>query len=290
MRWGSTTVGASAAMTRLRRHASWFVVAAFLVPIGVEAFLQWREDRYVHDVATRAIREAHATTPREQVIALRDYVRAHVTFHGADDDHADRPFFRATAEDTLRSGLGYCGEDSRAFINLSRSVGIEAQRVNLYGRVMHVVAEVELEPHQRLVVDAQSPPLVVDLEPLDEVILRPEYDDYYTLNLRRLHLGWLVSRVRLEMGPLTYWAENPHALTAALWGLGLAAVLALRAARVTLRYVLHRRGWVHRSALPMAVASAASAEPERVERSSEPPLAAATQAQSSAPPPSGLAS
>lgn len=241
------------------------VVLALLVPIALESFLQVREDAYVRETALRVVHEAQAVTPRERVIALRDYVRRTVTFRGAPDDTADRPFLRATAEETLRSGLGFCGEDSRAFINLARAIGIEAQRLNLYGSVMHVVAEVELEPHQRLVVDAQSPPIIADLEPLDEVILRPEFDDYYTLNLRRLHLGWLVSRVRFEMGALTYWAENPHALAAALWGFVLAALLALRTARVILRHVLHRRGWIHRSAIPHLAPVAVRARP-RVDR------------------------
>lgn len=240
---------------KLRRHALavWIVVLA--APLSVEAYFQHAEDAYVHAVAERVVRDAHATAPREQVVALRDYVRAHVTWEGAPGENDPRPFLRATAEETLRSGVGYCGEDSRLFINLARSMGIEAQRVNLYGRVMHVVAEVELVPHERLIVDAQSPPMIDGLEPLDQVILRPEFDDYYTLNLRRLHLGWLVSRVRLEMGPLTYWLENPHALKAALWGSLLAVVVGARLARTALRYFLLRRGWVHRSSLPQTAAA-----------------------------------
>jgi hypothetical protein len=213
--------------------------------------------------ATRVVEAAHAQTPRERVIALRDYVRSTVSYHGAPgapDTADDRPFFRATAEDTLRSGLGYCGEDSRAFIDLARAIGIPAQRVNLYGSVMHVVAEVELEPHQPLIVDAQSPPIIADLEPLDQVILRPEFDDYYSLNLRRLHF-MSVSRIRLEMGTLTYWVENPHALTAVLWTIVIAALLLLRGARPFVRFLLHRRGWVHRSTLPAPQASATPPRP-----------------------------
>ncbi len=231
------------------RPSSFFVALGLLsAPLCFEAWAQAREDAFVRQTALAIVRDAHARTPRERVIALRDHVRAHVRSDGA-PGAGERPFLRATTEETLRSGLGYCGEDSRAFINLARSIGIEAQRVNLYGRVMHVVAEVELEPHERLVVDAQSPPLIPELEPLDQVILRPEYDDYYTLNLRRLHLGWLVSRVRLEMGPLTYWMENPHALSAALWGVLLAMMIAGRVARGALQRLLLRRGWVHRSSL-----------------------------------------
>lgn len=235
-----------------RAHAFWLLVSSIACVGLFEAVLQAREDAYIQETALRVVAEAHAETPRERVIALRDYVRRTVTFHGAPGGDGPRPFLRATAEETLRSGRGFCGEDSRAFVDLARSIGIEAQRVNLYGSMMHVVAEVELEPHQRLIVDAQNPPTIVDLEPIDEVILRPEFDDYYTLNLRRLRLGWLVSRVRLEMGVLTRWTENPHVLKATLWALMAGLLLAAKGARASLRMVLARRGWVHRSALAQA--------------------------------------
>jgi hypothetical protein len=248
---GSATNRSMGWLLRAARGQAYWITIGLLALLGLhEAVLQLREDAYLSETAARVIREARAETPRDQVIALRDYVRATVHFQGAPGELEDRPFLRATAEDTLRSGLGWCGEDSRAFINLARAAGIEAQRVNLYGSMMHVVAEVELVPHQRLIVDAQSPPYIADLELLDDVIRRPEFDDYYTLNLRRLHLGWLVSRVRFEMGALTFWAENPHALSAALWMFAAALMLAGTGARRLVRIVLHRRGWVHRSTLP----------------------------------------
>ncbi len=74
---------------------------------------------------------------------------------------------------------------------------------------------------------------------------QPEYATYYTLNLRRLHLG-IVTHLRIEMGRLTYWTENPHALKALLWG-ALAVILVLvKGMRWSLRRLLLRRGWVHR--------------------------------------------
>jgi hypothetical protein len=160
----------------------------------------------------------------------------------------DRPFLRASAAETLQSGKGYCGEVTRAFIRMADAVGIRAQRINLYGKINHVVAEVELKPGERVIVDSQNPPLLPDLDTLDHVILRPEYTDYSTLNLRRLRLSWLVSRIKLEIGPLTYWAESPHALEAGLW---LAAALMLLSGKLLLvcgrplaRMLLARRGWV----------------------------------------------
>jgi len=116
-----------------------------------------------------------------------------------------------------------------------------------YGGDNHVVAEAELRPGERVLVDSQNPPHARDLEPLDEVILRLEYYDYSTLHLRRLHLNWLVSRVKLELGPLTYWTENPHALKSGLW-LALAMTLLVgkflfMGERSPARILLARGGW-----------------------------------------------
>ena len=228
------------------KYFYWSIIALALVMSSIEATTQYRNGLYVKAVAEEIVQKANATDNRSRVIALRDYLRAHVSFQGAPMD--DRPFLRASAAETLQSGKGYCGEVTRAFIRMADAVGIRAQRINLYGAANHVVAEVELKPGERVIVDSQNPPLLSGLETLDHVILRPEYTDYSTLNLRRLRLSWLVSRIKLEIGPLTYWAESPHALQAGLW---LAVALVLLSGKLLFfcvrplaRKLLARRGWV----------------------------------------------
>lgn len=205
------------------RYFYWTIIVCALLMSAIEAVKQRRESLYVEGVAREVIHNAGARDNRSKVIALRDYLRERVTFRGAPFN--DRPFLRATAAETLRSGKGYCGEVTRAFVLLAAAVDIEARRINLYGADNHVVAEAVLGPAERVVVDGQNPPHVRDLEPLDRVILRPEYDDYSTLHLRRLHFNWLVSRVRLELGPMTYWIEKPHAIKSSLWMAVAAALL-----------------------------------------------------------------
>ena len=196
---------------------------------AVEFALHLRDDRFIRDLARRIVE------------------RAHVDNEGLSRDGSGRPFFRSSAAETLRSGKGLCGEVSRAFIVMARSLGIRAQRVNLVGAEMHVVAEAEIAPNLFAVVDAQNPPAIKDLEPLDQVILRPEYDDYSTLNLRRVHLSWLVPRLKLNVNAITGWLERPHLIRATL-SLSLAGlVLLLALLRVWFRAWLHRRGWVHES-------------------------------------------
>ena len=211
----------------------------------IEAVRQRQESRYVKAVAGEIVQKAGADDNRSRVIALRDYLRERITFNGA--MHDQRPFLRASAAETLRSGAGYCGEVTRAFINMAAAVGIKAQRINLYGKDNHVLAEVVLQPGERVLVDSQNPPQVRELETLDEVILRTGYDDYSTLNLRRLRLNWLVSRIRLELGPLTYFLENPLALKSALWFTLLVTMLLGKilfiSGRSLARSMLIRRGW-----------------------------------------------
>src|SRR5207253_1417777 len=114
------------------------------------------EQQWLRDKAADIVGGAHATTAAEEVVALRDYVRKHVRYEGVDAN--DRPFLRASARETLESGRGYCGEAIRAFICLARQRGIQAQRVNLYGPINHVVAEVQTGPDREVLVDVQDNP------------------------------------------------------------------------------------------------------------------------------------
>ena len=99
-----------------------------------------------------------------------------------------------------------------------------------------------------VVVDCQNPPAIRDLESLDKIMQRPEYDDYSTLNLRRLGLDGLFSRVKLRIGGLlTYFLERPHALKGACW-FGLAfGLLVCQGLRWLGRRYLLWKGWIHTS-------------------------------------------
>lgn len=152
---------------------------------------------------------------------------------------------RATACETLDSGKGFCGEVTRAFIGLARHVGVDAHRLNLYGGSPHVVAVADLGDGEATLIDCQSPPRLPDLQRLDEALLRPEFRDYSTLNLRRTGFGTVVPRLKLDLGWVSYLTENPHALKAALAGLLAAALWAAYGLRTLLRAVLRRRGWLH---------------------------------------------
>lgn len=191
------------------------IVFAALVFGLIEWSRHWRENRFVGALAQEVVEQARASDDRSRVITLQTYLRQHVSYQGA--PYAERPFFRASAADTLRSGKGYCGEVTRAFIRMAGALGIRAHRINLYGSRLHVVAEADLGAGDKVIVDCQQPPQVAGLEKLQQVIARPEYDNYATLNLRRIGLDRFISPFQWEIGPVGDWLESPHAIKASLW-------------------------------------------------------------------------
>ena len=203
-----------------KRFAIPAIVMTLLLFAG-HCLLRHREDQRWLAVRARQITDrAGAHTRREQIIALRDHLRRHVKWRSA--PHDDRPFLRATARETLQSGLGYCGESTRAFINLAHQLGISAQRVNLYGPNPHVIAEAEVRPGVSILVDPQDSPLMNDYFDrrdwtLDEAARDPgaPFLSYSNLHLRRVPLlSRYATRVRLTSSSLTWVLENPWLIEA----------------------------------------------------------------------------
>lgn len=192
--------------------SSALLAAGFFIWASIEYYNHLAARAYLKETAERVAAQAGASSPRAKVLALRDFVRASVSFDGV--PQSGRPFLRDSADETLRSGRGWCGEASRAFICLAKELGIRAQRINLSGISKHTVAEAELPDGGPVIVDSQSPPTIVDLDPLDKVMLGGRYSDYYSVNLERLRLRPFISRLKLEPGFIVYWLENPRLIKA----------------------------------------------------------------------------
>jgi hypothetical protein len=224
-------------------------IGVLLLLSGYYALQYQREQRWLSDEAQRIVAEAGASTRADQVRALRDYVRRHVRHEGVDAEA--RPFFRASAKKTLTSGRGYCGEATRAFICLAHQLDINAQRVNLSGKLQHVVAEVEVEPGKWILVDPQHNARAngfLDRKDwsLREAILAEgsPFQEYSNLNLRRLPVvNLFVQRVKLHPGWLTWTMENPALIKAQMYG-GLAVLLIglYGLDRLLRRFYAHRLG------------------------------------------------
>jgi hypothetical protein len=235
------------------KRAKRFAIPAILVTLLLIAgycLLRYRKDQRWLAVQARQITDrAGAHTRREQIVALRDHLRRHVKWRGA--AHDDRPFLRATARETLESGLGYCGESTRAFINLAHQLGISAQRVNLYGPNPHVIAEAEVQPGVFILVDAQDSAHMnayFDRRDwtLDEAARDPgaPFLSYSNLHLRRIPLlSRYATRVRFTSNSLTWVLENPWLIETyiILIVLTLIAVCCL-VDRLAIRFYAYRLG------------------------------------------------
>ncbi|MFL6285244.1 MAG: transglutaminase-like domain-containing protein [Pyrinomonadaceae bacterium] len=214
-------------MTRRRLlPAILFAIAlAFLSLALAEGLTQKREDDYVRSQALEALRGATAPDLDARLTALRDYVRARV--HNVAFSARGRPFLRDTAANTLRTGKGRCGEATRAFVNLARESGIDAQRVYLFGPRPHVLAVVRTNDGRRLVVDAYESPYVREVEPIERLLSHPEFTSYSTLGFRRMWPLRSLPAHEFNLGPLNYPLENPHALASLIWFAASALVLTL---------------------------------------------------------------
>lgn len=219
-----------------------------LAGLGIyEAAAQRREAQYVRLDAGGVAEGARAGGADELavVVALRDHVRRNVRHKGY--RRRDRPFLRATAAEILRSGRGHCGEATRAFINMADAQGIRAQRLYLEGPMPHVVAEVTLKGGGRIIVDSYDAPYIPDVETLEQVMRRPQFNSYSSLNWRRKFVS--LTNFRLDLGPLAYYLENPHAIKAALYLLLAAACLGFKfLSAPALDYLRRRRGKLTRAA------------------------------------------
>lgn len=232
----------------LRRIYWTAVVVSFLVS-GYYVVDYYQEQHELQLKAREIVQVANARSTEEQIVALRSFIRKHVRSAGLAID--GRPFLRASAVEILEAGKGYCGEATRTFICLARQLGIEAQRINLYGRINHVVAEVELTPDRWVLVDLQENDAtngLLDAQWLtvNDVLAHDEspFVDYSNLHLRRLPIvNLFVQRIKMKNGFVTWLLENPSLMKALLLALtGVMLILLWFVDRVLRRFYARRFG------------------------------------------------
>jgi hypothetical protein len=242
-------------LTPRRRTQIFYAVVLALVALGIfQSVKQYRETKYVNEVARNIATQAGSKDTLATVVALRDYLRQNVKREYFSP--RGRPFLRNTAAETLASGKGRCGESTRAFINMAAGLGIRARRLYLYGRRLHVVALVTLDNQQQVIVDPSDRFYFREIEPLANVTRHAEFDSYSSFNRRRTIFGFGSST--LDVGPLYYFIENPHALLALIF-MGLAfGFTALRLLH-PVRSWRKRRAMVELAANEWQTASASSA-------------------------------
>ncbi len=234
---------------RVLRKVYWLAWGVCVAATAYYANVYRLDQVWLSAKAAAIVSDAGASTPEQETIALRNYVRRHVRFEGVDSNN--RPYLRASARETLESGRGFCGEATRTFICLAHQRGIQAQRVNLYGKINHVVAEVLVAPNHEVLVDVQDNPqtnTLLDQEPLTVHQIdndpRSPFNDYSNVHLRRFPVvGPYIQHIKLEQSSVTWVLENPSLLKALLWGgLALGMIVLFAADRTLVRIYARRFG------------------------------------------------
>ncbi|MBC7930603.1 MAG: transglutaminase domain-containing protein [Rubrivivax sp.] len=193
-----------------------YTLALFFLALGLrEGVRQYREDLYVRAATQEALSGSAGSDHVSKVRALQEFVRGHV--HNANFSARNRPFFRDSAADTLAAGKGRCGEATRLFINMASAAGISARRLYLEGRKPHVVAVVVADDGSRLVIDSSDQPYLPEIESFESLQRSPQFTAYSTFGFRRLAALRALPSHDVNLGPLNYVLENPHALIACLW-------------------------------------------------------------------------
>src|SRR5437870_6135017 len=90
-------------------------VIAMIALIGAsitEAIISVKDRYYACSVAQTVVSQARAATPRQKVLALRNYLRKEVHIPTTPGWMECRPFLRQGAAETLQSHEGWCGEET----------------------------------------------------------------------------------------------------------------------------------------------------------------------------------
>lgn len=114
-----------------------------LVIITVVFVIQhFREKKRIRALAGQITKQNRITTIQD-VIKIKNYLQKTIQYD-INEKQKNRPLLRATALQTLKNGIGFCGENARAAILLLRYAGIKANRIYLYGQKwQHVVVEMK---------------------------------------------------------------------------------------------------------------------------------------------------
>ena len=126
---------------------SWILFIFLLVSLILSLlyfFLFFYEKKAIKKTVFGII-NAKKITEIKDLIKLKNFLQQHISFEGL-DKNAKRPILRATAVETLKTGKGFCGENTRLAILFLIYGGLKTNRLYLFGKSwQHVVCEPEWE-------------------------------------------------------------------------------------------------------------------------------------------------
>jgi len=191
-----------------------------LVAAFVYILLYFREKKILK-AALKEIIGCDKIANLADIIKIKNYLSSKITYTQSDKT-AKRPLLRATAVQTLKSGKGLCGENSRLAVLLLNYGGVRANRVYLYGKLwQHVVCEFKWGGTYYLF-DGHNDPETSLKDELVGKILSSDINSYpngYTSNpwidYCRIKILWQISFLKFisKMRPhllSVYIFENPY--------------------------------------------------------------------------------
>ena len=172
-------------MTSALRMAAWIgLVGGLAVALG--GVLAWWRERRTLMALLREVAPSGRFGSREELVRLKRRLSAAIRYDPA-RMHDPRPLLRASAERTLATGDGFCGENARVAVRLLRLGGVPAHRLYLQGeRWGHVVVEHPWEGAWRLF-DAHNDPRTALP---DDRVGRIDADDLYAFPNEAIENVW----------------------------------------------------------------------------------------------------
>jgi hypothetical protein len=175
---------------------------------------------------------------RDDLVRIKRELGRRISFDLADRD-TRRPLLRASALDTWRSGIGFCGENSRVAVLLLNRSGIRANRIYLQGtRWGHVAVEHRWEGAWRFFdahndPETQLPDDFVAMIGSDVIGLFPnghkEWNPWQRAARARMAFRLPVRWFDGIRPPrwLVALCERPHSILAVVWGVTAAGCVAV---------------------------------------------------------------
>lgn len=182
---------------------------------------------YIQNIFNSDIQNVREIDEKERVKLIMRYLKSHINYLGVDRNSA-RPILRASADETLKSGKGLCGDYVRVAIRLMSIANIEARRFYLFGKKWeHVILECKIG-HEWFLVDVFNDP-ATEMEEEDLFkIVSPKFEmlkNTYVMNpwidyhrVRFFHKWSFLNDLKAVKLPhlLVIFFESPYLIKATL--------------------------------------------------------------------------
>lgn len=164
----------------------------------------------------------------DDIVKIKNYLTTKIQYSLL-DKNVKRPLLRATAVQTLKSGKGFCGENSRLAVLLLNYGGVRANRIYLYGELwQHVVCEFKWGDNYYLFDGHNDPETALNDEYIGKILssdinsypngyISNPWVDYCRIKIfRQIYFLRFMSKIRPSTLSV-YIFENPYLIKSILF-------------------------------------------------------------------------